>query len=45
MVDQFMKAACLVVCPWCEEEKCVGRHECPQIKAWIEEAKGGNDHA
>lgn len=39
MIDQDMKAATWVVCPMCDEPKCVGRFNCPQIKAFIEERK------
>lgn len=35
----YMKAACWVVCPWCDEEKCVGRFNCKEIAQWIEKRK------
>ena len=35
-IDEYMKAACFVVCPMCDEKKCVGRGNCQEIKAWIE---------
>lgn len=36
-MDEYMKAACWIVCPMCDEKKCVGRFNCPAIKAWIDE--------
>lgn len=39
MVDQYMKAAAFIVCPLCDERKCVGRFECKEIKEWIEKKK------
>ena len=42
-MDEYIKAAykaaCWIVCPWCDEKKCVGRFDCPDIKAWIDEKK------
>lgn len=35
-MDEFMKAACWIVCPMCDEPKCVGRFNCPEIKEWAE---------
>lgn len=28
--------AAWVVCPWCDEKKCVGRYNCKQIADYIE---------
>lgn len=28
-------AAAWVVCPWCDERKCVGRYNCKQISDYI----------
>lgn len=39
MTDEYMKAATWIVCPWCDESKCIGRFNCPEIKAWIERKK------
>ena len=39
-IDEYMKAACWIVCPMCDEHKCVGRFNCPEIKAWIEKNRG-----
>ena len=39
MVDEYIKAACLIVCPMCDEKKCVGRFACLDIKRWIDKAK------
>ena len=41
MIDEYMKAACWIVCPMCDEPKCVGRFNCPEVKAWIEKKNGG----
>lgn len=38
-IDEYMKAACWIVCPMCDEPKCVGRFNCPEIKAWIEKKR------
>lgn len=38
-MNEYMKAATFVVCPWCDEAKCVGRHNCPEIAARIEKKK------
>lgn len=27
--------AAWVVCPWCDEKKCVGRYNCPQIQEYL----------
>ena len=27
--------AAWVVCPWCDEKKCVGRYNCPQIQKYL----------
>ena len=40
LIDECMKAACWIVCPMCDEPKCVGRFNCPEIKAWIEKNGG-----
>lgn len=36
-------AAAWIVCPWCDEEKCVGRYNCQQIADYIkrQEEKDG----
>lgn len=36
MEDEYMKVAPFVVCPLCDEDKCVGRFNCPEIKAWVD---------
>ena len=38
-MDEHMRAACWIVCPMCDEPKCVGRFNCPEIKAWVEKKK------
>ena len=35
-----MKEACWVVCPWCDETKCVGRFECEEVKKYVEKLRG-----
>lgn len=45
MVDPYMKFACMIACPSCDEEKCVGRDICSEIKSLIEEMKVRDDHA
>ena len=42
-VDEYMKAAFWIVCPMCDEPKCVGRFNCPEIKAWIEKKRRADD--
>ena len=39
MVDAYMKFACMIACPSCDEEKCVGRENCTEIKEVIEKMK------
>ena len=31
-MTEYMKAACWIACPMCDEPKCVGRFNCPEIK-------------
>ena len=38
-IDEYMKAAFWIVCPMCDEPKCVGRFNCLEIKAWIEKKR------
>ena len=35
MMRDAESAAAWVVCPWCEEKKCVGRYNCQQIADYI----------
>ena len=45
-MDEYQKAAYWVVCPMCDEPKCVGHLDCQQIKAWAEKKRkecGDND--
>lgn len=39
MLINWIKAATWVVCPKCSEPKCKGIHNCPDIKAVLEEHK------
>ena len=32
MTDSEIKIAAFICCPWCDEEKCVGRYDCDEIK-------------
>lgn len=37
--------AAWVVCPWCDEKKCVGRYNCKQIAAYLKiKEKGEMEH-
>lgn len=36
---ELWKTAAWVVCPWCDEPKCVGRENCVEIAAWIAKKK------
>ena len=38
-MDEYQKAAYWVVCPMCDEPKCVGRLDCQQIKEWAEKKR------
>lgn len=42
-IDEYMKAACWIVCTMCDEPKCIGRFNCPEIKAWIEKKRRIDD--
>lgn len=37
--EEYMKIACWVCCPVCDEKKCVGRFECEEIKEYMEKMK------
>lgn len=41
--DAYMKAATWIVCPMCDEDKCVGRFDCPEIAQWIGKKKSEED--
>lgn len=34
--ELLMKTACMVCCPLCDENKCVGRFNCKEIQHYIE---------
>lgn len=36
VTTQEIKIACIVCCPMCDEDKCVGRFKCEVIKRYIE---------
>ena len=38
-MTEYMKAACWIVCQMCDEPKCVGRLNCPEIKVLAEKKK------
>ena len=40
MDSQEIKIACWVCCPMCDEDKCVGRFNCDEIKRYIEKQRG-----
>ena len=44
LMDKYMMAACWIVCPMCDEPKCVGRFNCPEIIAWAEKRKESADN-
>ena len=39
MMDEYQKAAYWVVCPMCDEPKCVDRINCPEIKEWADKKR------
>lgn len=34
-MDEYMKAATWICCSICDEKRCVGRFNCPEIQEWI----------
>lgn len=34
-----VSAAAWIVCPWCDETKCVGRYNCKQIADYVKAKK------
>lgn len=32
----LMKHATMIVCPWCDLKKCIGRFDCPDVEKKIE---------
>lgn len=36
---ELIKNACFICCPMCDEDVCVGRYNCREIKDWVEEHK------
>lgn len=44
MTFEAVKRAAFVVCPFCDEKKCVGRHNCKQIADYVKrkEQEDGN---
>ena len=39
MEHELWKMAAWIVCPWCDERKCVGRGNCVQLAEWIVKKK------
>ena len=39
MEHELWKMAAWIVCPWCDDRKCVGRGNCVQIAEWIVKKK------
>lgn len=37
--ELFIKQACIICCPICDEKKCVGRFNCNEIKRFVEKLK------
>ncbi len=35
-----VSAAAWIVCPWCDEAKCVGRYNCKQIADYLKQRQG-----
>ena len=35
---ELRRKAHWIVCPWCDEDVCVGREDCVEIKRFIEKA-------
>ena len=33
---ELRRQAIWICCPWCDEEKCVGRENCTEIKNYVE---------
>ena len=34
--DDIQRGAPWIVCPMCDEPKCLGRFTCPEIKEWVD---------
>ena len=34
--DDLQRGAPWIVCPMCDEPKCLGRFTCPEIKEWVD---------
>ena len=34
-MDEIRRAAPWIVCPMCDEPKCLGRFTCPEIELWV----------
>ena len=34
--EEVRSCATWIVCPMCDEPKCLGRFTCPEIEAWID---------
>ena len=43
MIDKESEAA-WIVCPWCDEEKCVGRYKCKPIADYIKKQTDENQN-
>ena len=38
-MDEYQKAAYWVVCQMCDQPKCVGHINCPEIKEWADKKR------
>lgn len=35
-MDKQIASACWVVCPLCDQDRCVGKENCEEVKAYVE---------
>ena len=40
-MDKQIASACWVVCPMCDQDRCVGKENCKEVEAWIEQKQRG----
>ena len=38
--EEVRSCATWIVCPMCDEPRCLGRFTCPEIEAWIDKKMG-----
>lgn len=39
--DELRKRAWWIVCPLCDEPRCLGRFTCPEVEEWLNEKMKG----